>query len=83
LNEAKAHPAALPLARLRRAIRLAARQSRTRTNGSFEFMLSELESNAERLDGFADSLEAIVEEFGLTCEEEEGSLKSGKGSETE
>jgi hypothetical protein len=77
------HPAALPLARLCGEIRRAAARAYKRTNGSFQKMLDELESNAARLDGFADSLEAIAEEFGLTCDEEEGSLKSGKRSETE
>jgi hypothetical protein len=38
-------------------------------------MLDELESNAEQLDGFAATLATILEEFGLTCEEE-GSLKN-------
>lgn len=77
------HPAALPLARLCGEIRRAAERARKRTNGSFQNMLEELESNAARLDGFAVSLSATCEEFGLTCDEEEGSLTSGKGSETE
>jgi hypothetical protein len=75
MSDPERHPAALPLARLCREIRRAAALSRTRTNGSFDAMLSELESNAARLDGFADTLSAIAEEFGLTLEDE-GSFHS-------
>lgn len=71
----ESHAAAVPLARLCREIRRAAERSRKRTNGSFQKILDELESNAARLDGFADTLEAIAERFGLKVTDE-GSLTS-------